>query len=550
MTTIRKIYYDFKVMTMLLGLLLFFFSCSRVDNKETTPQKVTIRGLLEQAPDTKTALGIKTLNNIPLLWSAGDKIALFCGTNTTLRKFDLMAGENTKIGLFEGFMNREERGASDALYAFYPYSDKVTISHSPTTITFTLPTEQIYKADNIQNGANPTVAYAAPGATEFQFKNLCGILRLKITGSTTTTIKKIIVCANNGYLSGKFTVDPTVATPTMTRVPGSASNMVILNLENGVLLSGTPKQFHIVVPPHTMTSTDSLMVWVESSSGAMEKITKTNSISQGNVLSMTQFNYVDDSNLPVLYIENGVYKGKGIKVTGLTIGTSPILTNQTRIFAPVNCGYEPVDGTYKGYPYGKYYQWGRKYGEGLIATVNNISDGSGYDDATTADTTSGPVSSSIGFDIINRSKFYKFNGDWCSGDNTINRKFWNSAYPEDNNPVKVEANDPCPPGWRVPSWREIEGLRNKGTTWTPTGYHGSTGPLSGKHINSFTKLFFPTSGYRAGADGKLNKRNLEGWYWVSGVASNFSYRWGFSSSVDNNIGVIRAHACPVRCVKQ
>lgn len=36
----------------------------------------------------------------------------------------------------------------------------------------------------------------------------------------------------------------------------------------------------------------------------------------------------------------------------------------TLIWAPVNCGYEAASGEYKGYTYGRMYQWGRKYGHG------------------------------------------------------------------------------------------------------------------------------------------------------------------------------------------
>ncbi len=539
---------------LLLSLLPLLFGCSERDDNKVTYQTVTsINGTLEQTlPDTKTTLGAKDGANIPLYWSTGDQIALFCGTTyTTSHPFDLKVGENTKNGIFDGTI---QRAGGDALYAFYPYSANVTISHSPTKITFTLPQEQTFTENNIQNGINPTVAYAATGS-DLQFKNLCGILRLKLkVASGTKTIKKITVCANNGYLSGKFTVDPTAAIPAMTRVPGSVSNIIILNLGAGVDLTTEAKEFHIVVPPHATSSTNNLMVWIESNDGKMEKITNTNSILQGHVLSMTAFDYANDSNFPALFIENGVYKGKGITVTGLTIGTSPnILTNQTRIFAPVNCGYEPVDGAYKGYPYGRHYQWGRKYGEGLSSALgDNIgtqpSGGGGYDDQTRFTKVNGQVDETYGYNDSYKSNLYTGSPDWCNSSEDVKNKFWNSNYPENNTPAKVELRDPCPPGWRVPSWREMTALQAKGTTWTISGTHG-TSLLKGRYINGFTSLFLPATGL-IGYTGTLWQRTLEGEYWTSGTTLTQSFFWVFGSSRNEIKGEPRGSGCAVRCIKE
>ncbi len=557
-------YQSYKGYILLLSLLPLLFGCSDRDDNKVTYQTITsINGTLEQTlPDTKTTLGAKVGANIPLYWSTGDQIALFCGTTyTTSHPFDLKVGENTKNGIFDGTI---QRAGGDALYAFYPYSANVTISHSPTKITFTLPQEQTYTENNIQNGINPTVAYAATGS-DLQFKNLCGILRLKLkVASGTKTIKKITVCANNGYLSGKFTVDPTAAIPAMTRVPGSVSNMIILNLpEAGIELTTEVKEFHIVVPPHATTSTNNLMVWIESNDGKMEKITNTNSILQGHVLSMTAFDYANDSNFPALFIENGVYKGKGITVTGLTIDTSP---NQTRIFAPVNCGYEPVDGTYKGYPYGRYFQWGRKYGEGLYYTPPEsgiFGNGNNYNDETRATKVNGQVDESYGYNAAYKSDFYANSSDWCNSTESVKNLFWNSIYPEDNTPKKVEKRDPCPPGWRVPTYREMVALRKKGTTWIENGIHGTSSSLKGRYINGFQSLFLPASGLR-GYTALLWQRTFEGLYWTSGTTAmttppkSFCLRFNknhYDETVtpETGYGVIsdhRGNAYTVRCIKE
>ena len=63
--------------------------------------------------------------------------------------------------------------------------------------------------------------------------------------------------------------------------------------------------------------------------------------------------------------EYGINHGKGIAI-------------DKTVWAPVNCGYHEID-----YPYGKLYQWGRKYGQGYV--------GSPYDDEEIPDDATIPV---------------------------------------------------------------------------------------------------------------------------------------------------------------
>lgn len=199
----------------------------------------------------------------------------------------------------------------------------------------------------------------------------------------------------------------------------------------------------------------------------------------------------DSENDPVPYMDGGVDYGDGIVIDGT-------------VWAPVNCGYHPDD-----YPFGKVYQWGRKFGFGY-------SD-SNYKDASSPVLREGPVKVSVGLSETNSNVFFTTTyGSWVlSQDATL----WNKG--TESNPVKTE-NDPCPAGWRVPTFREITALKahyssivtyeeRKGRWFSGSKTYGSGVPA----------IFLPLAGYIDNS-GKSRHRqvgdsdgNPEGLYWAS-----------------------------------
>jgi len=221
------------------------------------------------------------------------------------------------------------------------------------------------------------------------------------------------------------------------------------------------------------------------------------------------------------------------------------------VWAPVNCGYEPADGDYKGYPYGKYYQWGRKYGQGY--NDNDASYPSG------AKIKSGPVTQAEGNAQENADVFftqvpYDYWGrnhfDWCGSPNGY---MWIENERE---------NDPCPAGWRIPTKSELENLnRNwQGLTTGPNGqpgvyYYGEYTPIEGA-----PKIFLPAAGCILPEGGTNNSgiwsRGSSLLYWTSDPQSYTSgsttayclwYHESPQSSVIVNTN--RASGFSIRCVQ-
>jgi hypothetical protein len=141
--------------------------------------------------------------------------------------------------------------------------------------------------------------------------------------------------------------------------------------------------------------------------------------------------------------EAGTNHGAGIEIDGI-------------IWAPVNCGYHETD-----YPYGKLYQWGRKYGQGHGAEYDEpepeILQGGGFEDteeqrnifyARSHDMTSHHIAEAE-YAMSGTQTSYAPPIDWLDSPND---KLWNSA--SELNPQKTE-HDPCPIGWRVPTYTEL-----------------------------------------------------------------------------------------------
>ncbi len=518
-------------MALISAGLLSLASCEKKGSEEPTTKTTLTTSMEQQGGNTKTSFDQTTKD---VLWSSGDRIAVFFGDLTTNNEFTLASGEGTKSGTFTG------SGSDAKAYAFYPYNAGVTISDTKT-ISFTLPSEQTYRPEGgFATDMNPMVAYRTAEGT-LEFKNLCGILKITLNASSGKTIKRIIVRSQTTKLSGKATVAMTYTAGNPEIVMADdAEYTVALNLgASGVTLDEN-RDFYIVVPPIVVKAENKLTVHVESTTGGMLKSTQKESaaVDRSVITPMKGFNYADDA---INYLENGFNFGSGVNIAGKT-------------FAPVNCGYEPATETpeYKGYPYGKLYQWGRKYGQGYMGTTTIGETNYFFEDASYpsgGNLVSAQVSSEEGRSIPNQYKFYMDNEDWC--DDAANKdKLWNSG--SEATPIKT-VNDPCPAGWRVPTEPELKALRNLTPSggFISSGTHGSTGTLQGWNFTSGgITLFLPAAGFRDFYDGSAWFRGIGSRYWSSSSGGITSCYLGFYSfGADMGDSGSRGNGFSVRCVK-
>lgn len=142
--------------------------------------------------DTKTSI-----NGLEVLWSAGDAISVFDGTDNN--KFDLTGGEDTKSATFSGKANEVSE-----YVALYPYS--ANASFADNTITATLPVEQYSTVDNsFDTMLNPAVAKSSDNT--LTFRNIAGLIRINVTNVPEGLGIREIQAKAATSLTGEYTVN-------------------------------------------------------------------------------------------------------------------------------------------------------------------------------------------------------------------------------------------------------------------------------------------------------------------------------------------------------
>lgn len=173
-------------------------------------------------------------------WEANDTISLFDPTGANNQFSTTQSGPSVT---FTG----EAIPAEGTYYALYPYDTNAQIKG--TTITTTLPAEQMARAGSFAQGLNPSVA-TADAANNLYFKNVCALVKFTLDGSITTTITKATLCGNNGEaLAGTLTIDASQENPIANVDPEWAGIEIALK---GNLIAG--KNYYFVTAPATLSN--------------------------------------------------------------------------------------------------------------------------------------------------------------------------------------------------------------------------------------------------------------------------------------------------------
>lgn len=461
--------------------------------------------------DTRTMLSDSSAR-----WTANDAIVVFQG-DAKVNKFVLADAR-------QGTFRREgdiltSKNDFDANVAIYPYNSSVKLEKTNTdsyTINYvSFPDEQYYVKDSFAEEAFVMMAVTAKlEDRELVFKNVCGGLRLQIKGRKGVKVDSIKLTGNNeeqiaGMGKVEYVKDKEIVSFNSFT---SSSKTDITLICGGVELDPSEEtEFIIALPP--VTFDEGFTVTVNASEGdrTISYVRSSSTIKyirRSRILTMPVFMIVEDGD----YVdEYGINHGQGTDVDGV-------------IWAPVNCGYKAASDADKGYPYGKLYQWGRKYGQGYDST-----------DASYPKIVPGPIDLATGQSQENAAIFYsnaKEPNDWCD---TQNDNLWNAG--TDSEPVKTEY-DPCPDGWRVPTFDELSSLRDKESV-APSGSEYILLPAGCRHYET----------------GEATQRGKVGFYWSSTSISDGCQAGCVlldlsSEGRDIYATFDRANGYSVRCVKE
>lgn len=510
---------------IMAAAMLAFMSCTKdiqeinqeIETEGTAfvaGQEVTIRCGNPQTKVSGTETGDKTIS---FLWEAGDKIKVTVGGESST--FTLVSGAGTKTATFTGTMP-----ASGATFDIqYPETDPDLSSQTYSEGKLPAGKMKFTASDcTLDATATLTAAYAA--------------LRLNLYGID-RKVNSIVVTNTSSTADPKPSYTLTCTTP-----------VTVGNTEE------TSISFLMVVPAGETA-------WAFSA-----QVTSAAVASPTYVLP----DYPNCADKGIV-VANGNFTASSAKA--FTAGSVLDMPAKclTTIWAPVNCGYDA------SHSYGLFYQWGRK---APCEYSESWTDGSGSHGAEQLLQTILPASFTSNINSkINDSDFndYIYNTeiephDWYSNqysdtpsDNKL-LKAWPLTSGDEGYIANKIAN-PCPSGWRPPTFEELDRLvggDGNGTGCaTPTSFvsynnmnghwFNGSNTANKKKTGSDTEyegIFLPTSGYRNYDTGLSYDRGQRGSYWSINVACQYAGRldiWNSSISVGSSA---RSNGYSVRCVEE
>ena len=445
-------------------------------------------------------------------WSAGDQVWLHTTSGSVVGTLSDGAGSSSAKFTYGGFVG-EMTGK-----AVYPYNNGHSIAGE--VLNFVLPAS--YDLGSSLTNTNAAMYGVNVGGT-IKFNHLAGVMRFKFK-DVPAGVNKFTITLDK-KINGTFTADLTADYPIIEASATTTASEKTITLNFNALTTKSDISVYVPLPTGTYNSLelglydDGQSVWTYSKS-------VTNTVNRKSLKLMpvvTLGGSVDgdleggDSEILIDYVdEYGENHGPGVKI-GETV------------WAPVNCGYHKTD-----FICGKLYQWGRKYGQGY----NEY-------DASVPEIVAGPVSLEIGQSKENANKFYYNSSnpyDWTSPqyDN-----LWNSGTEE--NPVKTEY-DPCPIGWRVPTYKELYKLQQN-SSWTP---HEAGRFFSGEYtfIEGAPMVFFVAGGLRSANNSYPQERGNIGVYLSSRTHNDSAHALIFADNEVNMGYASRANGLSVRCVQE
>ena len=240
---------------ILLATLSAVLSCVQMNEadlgggQEQEKLPLSVTATIETGSQTKTALeGSLSDASMRTVWMPSDNIGIVAvrsnmGGNEPVNEFVTDIESASETAVFHGAVPMTAE-----YYAFYPYSE--SLRNSNGTYIFTIPQEQKYVDGSFDPKAAPMVAKASRGEA-FDFRNLCGLLALQLTGME--SVKSITFMAEDALgdlisVCGTYSVSMAYeADPAIELQEGQTS--VTLLCDTPVQLSRQATPFYFVLPP-------------------------------------------------------------------------------------------------------------------------------------------------------------------------------------------------------------------------------------------------------------------------------------------------------------
>ena len=284
-----------------LFFLLLLASCSVADVDDMVQQHITdypdeLRLSFEASDATRMELlAGKTV------WSEGDCVSVFCFSDANQKwRFDGVTGE--RVGAFTIIDSPEAKRNIASIVALYPYDTNYDINSNSCNVGAMHPAVQHYAEDSF--GIGSSIMVAKGNTSELKLRNVCGWLRLHITGNG-QSVESISLRGNCAeQVAGRTFINTADATSHLMTMPASdiedggvGGTLVFpgdiveeVTLEcGGVELSAEATTFYIALPPRSFEQGFTIDIKCRDGS-IMQKSTSNRVVIQRNhILPMAEF---------------------------------------------------------------------------------------------------------------------------------------------------------------------------------------------------------------------------------------------------------------------
>ena len=322
---------------VLLALAAFsVVSCSKEDQTPLEEEiaiknSVNAPAVIYARTETNTQTGTKTMwgENLKVLWNANDTIVVFNQTQGAFL-YRFKGADGAEEGNFE-MIGGGGGGTPQFNYAYavYPFTSNMNVAADGSQITLDLPANQTYKANTFGRRDNTMVAARGPVTEEdmnFEFKNVCGYLRLKLYGDDVKVKSISIQGQQNEKIAGNATITQAVGGMPSVSMDSDASSLIKIICPTPVTLGTTAEtatEFNFVIPPVTFSrgfkilidgitgETTGQAVKSTSSSISISRNVRRNMAALRVVLEPTQFISFEDGNFKAFCVDNYDQDGDG-----------------------------------------------------------------------------------------------------------------------------------------------------------------------------------------------------------------------------------------------
>lgn len=278
-------------------------------------------------------------DTLDVKWQKGDQVVAFV-RNTVPKKYQIEdEAEGSQRGIFN-IVNESKAVQGDDgnkisdLVCFYPYSDLTIKSTAEGEGNYLLdgieiPSVQKYNPQNIISQYTlPMVSVTSDDGNISTFKNLCGVLELKLTGRA--KVDKIILKSINGEkISGPATLTLKNLEAPVLNMKEDASDQIVLDCSSQelVLDENNPTTFRFVVPAVALSNGFEITIDKgDPFSTMIRRFPRANEIKRSEILSVPAFDFFPSTyvNPKLTYEVNGVsFNMIGVKGGAFEMGATP-----------------------------------------------------------------------------------------------------------------------------------------------------------------------------------------------------------------------------------